>query len=356
MMILSRTLLAAVDPTTATLERSAIEDQFKWDLSKMYASGQEWETHYQQVERMITQFAAKTGKVGDSARSLLDALKLRDQINIQLEKVAGFASLRRDEDMRVSANQALFQRAQTLGVKWGESSAWFQPELLKIPEKKLRDWLKQPDLKVYQHFFDDLLRTRAHILSPREEELLAMSSKATDAFGLLSNTELRWRTVKDPDGKDVEITSSSYTAALQSKTRDFRRAAFEALMSSYLDVKNTLAATLAGAMQRDWFYAKARKYPTALAAALDAENLRASVYDNLVRTVNDHRSSLQRYVALRKRVLKLDQIHFYDLYVNLVDVPERQYSFDEARQLVLAGVKPLGEDYVSVMKQAFESR
>jgi oligoendopeptidase F len=245
-------------------------------------------------------------------------------------------------------------------VKWGESSSWFQPELLKIPEDKLRDWLKQPEMQVYQHYFDDLLRSKAHILSSREEELLAMSSKATDAstdaFGLLSNTELRWRTIKDPQGNDLEITSSSYTAALQSKDREFRRAAFEALMGSFLDVKSTLAATLAGAMQRDWFNAKARKYPTSLAAALDAENLPEGVYDNLVKTVNDHRQLLHRYVSLKKRILKLDKVHFYDLYVNLVDVPERHYTFEEARQLVLTGVKPFGDDYVNVMKQAFDSR
>src|SRR5215467_8337069 len=353
-------LLAAPDPTTATLERSVIEEKYKWDLSKMYGSEQDWEADYKKVDSMIQEFAAKTGKVGESAQSLLDALKLRDQINIQLEKVAGFASLRRDEDMRVAANQALLQRAQTLGVRWGESSSWFQPELLKIPEDKLRDWLKQPELQVYQHYFDDLLRSKAHILSSREEELLAMSSKATDAstdvFGLLSNTELRWRTVKDPDGKDVEITSSSFGSAMQSKDRQYRKAAFEALMGSFLDVKSSLAGTLGGAMERDWFYAKARKYPTSLAAALDAENLPDSVYDSLVKTVNDHRGSLQRYVALKKRVLKLDQIHFYDLYVNLVDVPERHYTFEEARQLVLAGVKPFGEDYVNVMKKAFDSR
>src|SRR5215813_5043559 len=146
----------------------------------MYAGQQDWEGHYKRVESMIDEFAAKTGKVGNSVQSLLDALKLRDQINIQLEKVAGFASLRRDEDMRISSNQALFQRAQTLGVKWGESSSWFQPELLKVPEDKLHDWLKEPDPKLYQHYFDDLLRSKTHILSSREEELLAMSSKATD--------------------------------------------------------------------------------------------------------------------------------------------------------------------------------
>src|ERR1044071_388779 len=359
-LIMPISLITAADPTASTLERSAIEDKYKWDLSKMYATQEDWEAHYKKVDSMISEFAGKAGKVGDSAESLLEALKLRDQINIQLEKVAGFTSLRRDEDMRVSANQALFQRAQTLGVKWGESSSWFQPELLKIPEDKLLGWLKQPELKVYQHYFDDLLRSKAHILSSREEELLAMSSKATDAstdlFGLLSNTELRWRTVKDPEGKEVEITSSSFTSAMQSKNRDYRRKAFEALMGSFLDVKSTLSATLAGAMERDWFYAKARKYPTSLAGALDAENLPEGVYNNLVKTVNDHSQLLHRYVALKKRILKLDKIHFYDLYVNLVDVPERHYSFEEARQLVLSGVKPFGEDYVNVMKQAFESR
>src|SRR5882672_4554771 len=169
LFFMASSLIAAPDPTTATLERSAIEEKYKWDLSKMYASQEDWEAHYKKLESMISEFAAKNGKIGDSAESLLEALKLRDQINIQLEKVAGFASLRRDEDMRVSANQGLFQRAQTLGVKWGESSSWFQPELLKVPEDKLRDWLKQPALQVYQHYIDDLLRSKAHILSAREE-------------------------------------------------------------------------------------------------------------------------------------------------------------------------------------------
>ena len=173
LFFMASSLIAASDPTTSTLERSAIEEKYKWDLSKMYSSQDDWEAHYKKIESMIKDFAAKAGKVGESASSLLSALKLQDEINIQLEKVAGFTSLRRDEDMRVAANQALFQRAQTLGVKWAESSSWFQPELLAIPEDKLRRWLKQPDLRIYQHYFDDLLRTKAHILSAREEELLA---------------------------------------------------------------------------------------------------------------------------------------------------------------------------------------
>lgn len=357
LMIMSAT---AADSNTSNPERSTINDKYKWDLSKMYASPAAWDEHYSKLESTIPNFAARKGTLGKSPESLLQALKLRDDANVQLEKLFAFAAMRRDEDMRKSDTQALYQRAQSLAVKWDEAGSWFQPELLKIPEKQLRDWSREGELKVYSHYFDDLLRSKEHILSAREEELLAMSGKATDAasdaFGLLSNTELRWRNIKDPEGKDVEITSSSYVAAMYSKDRRFRKDAFHALHASYDDVKNTLAATLAGAMQRDWFYSKARGYPSSLHRALDAENLPAGVYDNLIKTVDAHRHLLHRYVTLKKKALKLDEVHFYDLYVNLVDVPERQYKFEEARELVLEGVKPFGSDYVGIMQKAFDSR
>jgi oligoendopeptidase F len=326
----------------------------------MYPSPEAWDADYQKLDKMVAEFAALKGSTGQSTATLLKALKLRDQLNIQLEKLAAYAAMRRDEDMRKPDAQALFQRAQTLTVKYDEASSWFQPELLKIPEAQLREWLQKPELKIYQHYFDDLLRTKAHILSAREEELLAMAGKATeaadDAFGLLSNTELRWRTVKDPEGHEVEITSSSFTQAMSSKDRPYRQAAFDALHGSFLDVKNTLAATLSGAMQRDWYYSKARGYPTSLHRALDAENLPEGVYHNLIDTVNKRVSLLHRYVSLKKKVLKLDGVHFYDLYVNMVDMPERQYRFEEAKQLVLDGVKPFGADYTAIMQKAFDSR
>ena len=316
------TLSAATTP-----ERSSIDEKYKWDLTKMYATPAAWEEHSRELEKQVAAFAALKGSVHQSATALAGALKLRDAININLEKLYAFAAMKRDEDMRESSAQALYQRAQTLAVKYDEAGSWFNPELLQVPEAKLRGWLKEPGLKVYYHYIDDLLRSKAHILSAREEELLAMAGKATeaagDAFGLLSNTELRWRTVKDPEGKDVEITTSSYSRAMQSKDRRYRRDAFVALHNSYLDVKNTLASTLAGAMQKDWYYAKARNYPTSLHRALDAENLPEGVYHNLIKTVDAHRHLLHRYVALKKKVLKLDEIHFYDLYVNLVDVPEK---------------------------------
>jgi len=353
---MTHTLFAATTP-----ERSTIEESAKWDLSLMYATEADWSAHYAKLEGMIKEFAGRKGSVGASSKALLETLKLRDQVGIQLEKLVAFAAMRRDEDMRQADAQALFQRAQTLAVKYDEAASWFQPELLTIPEEKLLGWLKEPDLKVYHHYFDDLLRTKAHILPAREEELLAMAGKATeaagDAFGLLSNTELRWRTVQNPEGKAVEITSSSFIQAMTSKDRRYRKDAFNALHESYLDVKNTLASTLAGTMQKDWYYSKARHYSSSLHRALDAENLPDGVYHNLIKTVNDHRQLLHRYVALKKKVLKLeDGVHFYDLYVNLVDLPEKTYSFDDGKQLVLEGVKPFGPDYLAIMNKAFTSR
>ncbi len=358
--ILMSSTLPAVTKAATTPDRSSIDDKYKWDLGKMYASGADWETHHKELEGMINTFASKKGKATESSESLLSALKLRDQVTVQIEKLYAYAAMKRDEDMRVPESQALNQRAQNLAVKWDESSSWFAPEMLKAPEDVLRKWAREKDLEIYAHFIDDLLRLKSHILSAREEELLAMAGKATDtgseAFGLLSNTELRWRTVKDADGKEIEITSSSFGQAMRSKDRRYRRDAFKALHGSFLDVKNTLAATLGGAMQRDWYYAKARNYSSSLARALDAENLPPSVYHNLIKTVENHLPLLHRYVALKKRALELDSIHFYDLYVDLVDVPEKKYPYETARGLVLDGIQPFGSEYASVIKEAFESR
>ncbi|MCL4178921.1 MAG: oligoendopeptidase F [Verrucomicrobia bacterium] len=349
-------------PTKAatTPERNEIEERDKWDLSSMYDSAEAWDRHYREVESMVAALAARQGTLGEGADALRSALELRDAIGVQLEKLQAYAAMRHHEDMRLPGPQGTLQRAETLAVRYGEATAWFQPELLQIPEARLKEWLRAEGLRVYGHYFDDLLRSKAHILSSREEELLAMAGKTTEtgdnAFSLLTNTELRRRTVKDPEGAEVEVTSPVFYQALYSKDRRYRRDAFEAYHQGYLDVKSTLAATLAGTMHRDWYYSKARHYGSSLERALDAENLPAGVYHNLIGTIGRHLPLLHRYAALKKRALGLDAVHFYDLYVNLADVPERQYTWAEARTLVLDGIKPFGSEYGAVMRQAFDSR
>jgi oligoendopeptidase F len=358
-MLLLMTMQVPIKAAT-TPERNEIEERHKWDLSSMYDSAEAWDRHYREVESMVEALAARQGKLGEGADALRSALELRDAIGVQLEKLQAYAAMRHHEDMRLPGPQGTLQRAETLAVRYGEATAWFQPELLQIPEARLKEWLRAEGLRVYGHYFDDLLRSKAHILSSREEELLAMAGKTTEtgdnAFSLLTNTELRRRTVKDPEGVEVEVTSPVFYQALYSKDRRYRRDAFEAYHQGYLDVKSTLAATLAGTMHRDWYYSKARHYGSSLERALDAENLPAGVYHNLIGTIGRHLPLLHRYAALKKRALGLDAVHFYDLYVNLADVPERQYTWAEARALVLDGIEPFGPDYGEVMRQAFDSR
>jgi oligoendopeptidase F len=326
----------------------------------MYESAEAWDQHHDQVQSLIRELESRKGTLGTNADSLAAALELHDQVNVQLEKLQAYAAMRHHEDMRSPGPQARQQRAETLAVACGEATAWFQPELLQIPERRLKEWLGEERLQVYEHYFDDLLRSKAHILSAREEELLAMSGKATEtgdsAFSLLTNTELRRRTVKDPDGVGVEMTSPVFYQALYSKDRRYRREAFEAYHASYLDVKSTLAATLAGTMHRDWYYSKARGYGSSLERSLDVENLPVEVYRNLIGTIGRHLPLLHRYVALKKKALGIDAVHFYDLYVNLADVLERRYTWEEARVLVVEGIQAFGGEYVKVTERAFDSR
>jgi oligoendopeptidase F len=355
-------LLAGAGSLTASsaADRSQVEPQHTWDLSVMYRTQESWDQHYSDLEQRIRDLADLRGTTTRGPAELLKVLRERDQISVQLEKLYAFARLRHDEDMRQPALQALLQRAQALATQHGEALSWLNPELLQISEDQLKEWLTRTELKVYQHFFDDLLRSREHILSPREEELLAMSAKATaaagDSFSLLTNTELRHRRVTDPAGIEIEVTNPVFYQAMESKDRRFRHDVFVALHESYLDVKATLATTLAGAMHRDWYLAKARGYTNSLEASLDAENLPVEVYHNLIDTIGRHTPLLHRYMALKQKVLGLDEIHFYDLYVNLAEAPEQEYSFEEARSLVLEGIQPFGAEYASIMGLAFSSR
>lgn len=340
-------------------ERSEIADQYKWKLSDMYASQDAWNQHYQKIESMIEQLVGLRGTTSQSPADLLRVLQLQDQIDVQLDKLYAYASHQFDQDMHQSQAQALRDRAQTLWVKYGEAKSWLEPELINLPPEVINRWLKRGELAIYQHYFDNLLRMKKHILSPREEELLAMASKACGAsantFSLLTNTELHYRTIKDQEGNEVTVTSPIYYDLIYSKDRRVRHDVYMALLGSYGEVKNSLASTLEGAVQRDWFYAKARGYDSSLQAALDEENLPVSVYHNLIDTVNQHLPLLHRYTALRKKILQLDQLHPYDLYVNLIDAPEPRYTYEEATKLVLEGLAPMGQEYVDAMRNGFRS-
>lgn len=342
-------------------ERSTIPEKYKWDLAQMYADRAAWEQDHELVSSLVEQLAALKGTCGQSPLALSKVLALRDTLDPRLEKLYAYASMRYHEDMRRSDTQGLEQRAKTLEARYAEATSWLEPELIQIPQDQLQSWLQSEDLAVYRHYFDNLLRTREHILSPREEELLAMASKAVsasgDTFGVLTNAELKLRKMKDSEGNEIEISPGVFYAKLYAKNRNERRDAYLGFMNSYLDIKNSAATTLAGSVERDWFYAKARKYKSSLEASLDAENLPTSVYHNLIKTVNENLPLLHRYTALKKKVLKLDEIHPYDLYVSLADLPEeKKYTYEDGCKIVLEGLEPLGQAYLDTMKKGYNSR
>jgi oligoendopeptidase F len=341
-------------------ERSAIEEHYKWNLADMYASEAAWNKHHAELEEMIGRFAKLKGTTGRGPNRLLRVLQLHDQLNVQLERLHAYASHKFDQNMLRSESQALRDRARTLIAKYQEAGAWLEPELTSLPREQLDKWLEAEDLTLYRHYFDNLLRLQEHILSPREEELLAMASKATgsaaNTFSLLTNTELKYRTIEDADGNELTVTVPVYYDLIYSKDRRVRRDVYLALHRSYLDVKNALASTLEGAAQRDWFYAKARGYDSSLQAALDQENLPVAVYHNLINTVNDNLPLLHRYTELRKKILKLDEVHPYDLYVSLVDVPEQRYTYEEAVELIVQSLEPMGPEYLDALQLGFRSR
>lgn len=341
-------------------ERSDIATRYKWNLSDIYASEQAWQDDYAKIEDMIARFASLKGTTSQGPQQLLKVLELHDQLNVRIDKLHAYASLKFDQDMRQAHQQALRDRARTLLAKYREATAWLEPELTSLPPAELNQWLQRGDLGLYRHYFDNLFRLQKHILTPREEELLAMASKATGAsantFSLLTNTELKYRTIKDAEDNDIKVTVPVYYDLIYSKDRRVRRDVYLALHESYLDVKNTLASTLEGAAHRDWFYAKSRGYGSSLEAALDQENLPVAVYHNLIDTVNKNLPLLHRYTALRKRILKLDEVHPYDLYVNLVDAPEQRYTYDEAVELIVESLQPMGPEYLDALRHGFQSR
>lgn len=351
---------AAGEAVQGVAERSAIPEEYKWDLTQMYPSDLDWSRHYGQVEALVAELSGLRGTAGRSPEGLAWLLELRDTVDVQLEKLYAYAYMLNDQDMRVPASQELKKRAQTLSTRYAESTAWLAPELIGIPRQTVASWLQRSDLIIYAHYFDNLFRLQEHVLSPREEELLAMSGKATssagETYGLLTNAELRLPRITDRHGREIEVSHANFYSLLYSPDRRERRDAYLGFMSSFLEIKNSLASTLAGSVERDWFYAKARRYGSCLEASLNEENLPVSVYHSLISTVNDNLHLLQRFTALKKRALRLDDIRAYDLYVDIVEVPERKYTYEEGRDLILDGIAPLGPEYLAMMKTAFASR
>ena len=341
--------------------RDQIAERHKWNLADIFADQEAFEADFRKVDAMIGRLAAAKGTLGKSPDALLAGLTLRDDTLAEFERVFLFSGLSYHQDMSVSETQGRYDRAQSLATKLSEALSWFEPEILTMPDETVGSWMdKNAELAVYHHFIKDIQRRRAHTLSPREEELLAMAGEVIAApgniFGRFTNTDLDFPTIKDEDDKDVKLSSGRYYAFIYSPNRRVRRDAFIGLHKTYMDKKSTLSALLSSHVKTHIYNAKARHFKNSLEAALDGPGIPVEVYDNLVATVNKHTSKLHRYVAMRKKLLKLDEVHRYDLYVPMIEVDEEKIEYEDGVKTILTALRPLGDRYVDTLGNAFKSR
>ena len=340
-------------------ERHELDARYQWRTEDIYPSVDAWEADFQNVESLLPRLKAFQGKLGESSQTLRECLQLRDQIDEILGRLYLYAGLKNDEDTRNATFQALRDRVMGLSVKFNEASAFIHPEILAIPEEKLWAFVEQDNqLAVYRHYLEDLVRTRDHVLPPEQERLLAMAGEVAQGpytiFSMFNNADIKFPVIKDEDGNRVELTKGRYSKFMESKNRRVRKAAYHAFYGTYQKWLNTLSATLSTGIKRDVFYARARKYASALEAALDSDNIPVQVYDNVVNTINANLTPLHRYMAYRRRRLGIRNVQPYDLFVPLVEEMRWEIPYEEAKSILLDALAPLGDTYLAALKEGLE--
>ncbi|CAA9552732.1 MAG: Oligoendopeptidase F [uncultured Thermomicrobiales bacterium] len=350
--------LHAAQSDVLTRDQLAPEDI--WDLSTIYAADAAWETDAAALPAAVAKAAAHRGLLGASADALRVALDDAMAVRRLADRLGTYASLRADEDTSDQANNARRERATALAIEAGQALAFMEPEILAIPPQTLETYRADPALATYGHLLDDLIRQRPHVRSVEIEELLAQAAEIAriprDAFGQLDNADLEFGTVVDDTGAQVTLTKGRHALLLESKNREVRRGAHETLIRAYQNHGHTLAALHAGSVRKDVFQARVRNHESARAAALFENNIPVSVYDGLIAAVRTARPSLERFLALRKRALKLDELAVYDLRVPLAPTPAKRFGYREAVEIVLSGLGPLGARYVSDLRAGFANR
>ena len=343
------------------MKRDDIAQEYKWDLESIFPSDEVWENSYTTLQRRLPELEALKGTLAQDGQALLAVLQKRDELFEGLESLFVYASMRKDEDTTNSKYQGMYDRAMQLVVSASTIASYIEPEILAIPQTTLDRFVQDTTgLGVYKHQLDDLNRKRPHVRSAEVEAILAAAGEISDApdsiFSMIENADLRLTLIKDEEGAEVPLTKGNYLVYIRSTDRRVRKEAFEGMHTTFLKQRNTIATTLSSQVKGHIFYTRQRGYASSRERALAQYNIPVSVYDNLVETVGEHIYLLNRYMKLRKRLLRLDELHMYDLYVPMVEERADEISYEEAREIVQAALAPLGEDYGEILKRAFKQR
>lgn len=342
-------------------KRSELDLAYTWDLEQIFTSDEEWEKAFKEVKETLHQAKKFQGKLSESADILLEVLQIQDQLGQKIGKVYVYSHLKKDEDNTNSKYVAYNDRSSSLYTEVGSALSFIVPEILSLEESTLQHFLEEnKDLQLYSHAIAEITRQRDHVLSADEEAIIAQTGELAgapgDIFTMINNADMKFPNVKDENGEEKELTHGRYIQFLESKDRRVRKDAFEAMYSSFKKQRNTLAATLNASVKKDIFYGKVRNYSSAIETAVDKDNVPVDVYNNLIDTVHEHLPLFHRYISLRKKVMGLEELHMYDVYVPLVQDTDVKFAYEEGQKLVLDSLKPLGEDYLSIVEQGFKNR
>lgn len=339
--------------------RSEIPAEETWNLEDLFANQQAWDKEYHEVKAQLQKMGEFQGRLTD-ASSIKDCFALEDDISFHNERLYVYANMKHHQDTADSTFMALSDKIQKFSVEVGEALSFITPEILNLSEQKLKDLIADPALSQYQRTLQEMAREKPHVLSKSEEALLAQVGNIAQApskiFSMLNNADMKFPKVKNEDGEEVDLTHGRYIQFLESRNREVRKDAFETMYSTYSKQKNTIAATLSANVSKNVFYARARNYPSVLEMSLFGDNIPKEVYTNLIDTIHESLPLLQRYMKLRKKLLKVDELHMYDLFAPLVDEVKMNIPFKEAEASVKKSLAPLGTNYLEVLQEGYDDR
>ena len=342
-------------------KREELPENLTWDLTKIFSSDQEFDKKYLELSEKLKKSEKYKGTLDQGASQFLDAIEFVLSVYRQTEIIYVYAHLKNDQDTGNTEYQALYARASSLFSKVSEAVSWFEPEILQLSDERIWQYFKEePKLEVYRHYIQQIVDNRAHVLSAEQESLLAGAGEifeaSSDTFAVLNNADLVFPTIEGENGEKVQLSHGVYGQLLESTDRSVREAAFKGLYSVYEQFRNTFASTLSTHIKGHNFKAKVRNYSSAREASLSNNHIPESVYDTLVAVVNKHLPLLHRYMELRKRLLEVEKLHMYDLYTPVLGEAPITFTYEEAKEKALEALKPMGEEYMTIVEKAFSER
>lgn len=342
------------------LKRNQVDPKMTWDLTTIFENDESWENEFEKLSKDLEEITKYENNMTENKENIKSVLKLQEELGNRVAKIYTYAHLKNDEDTTNSKYQGYNSKAISLYNEYGAKTVFVELSLLELTKEQIKEYFSDPELKIYEFYMEKLMKGKEHILSKKEEEIIAnmanIMQTPSKTFSMLNNADIKFNDVKDSKGEILPMNHSRYQVYMESNDRVLRKNAFNSMYESYKNLKNTFASTLEGVVLNHTVIAKLKKYTSARNAALTTTYVDEKVYDALIDAVNDKLPLLHRYVDMRKKFLKLDEIHMYDLHTSLVESVDLKFTFEEARSIILEAVAVLGEDYVEIVRKAFDER